>query len=77
MARAVTPSSEALLYSQQGLRGRLVEYLLREGERETVAAFLEKSAEMSETNRARLLKDAEQIRRGIMPQAFQYAEARR
>jgi beta-lactamase regulating signal transducer with metallopeptidase domain len=79
MARAgETPSSDMLLYSQQlGLRGRLVEYLLREGERETVAAFLEQSGKLSLTERPRLLKDAAQIRAGTMPQAYQYAEARR
>jgi hypothetical protein len=76
MARAgETPSSDMLLYSQQlGLRGRLVEYLLRQGERETVATFLEQSAKLSLIERPRLLKDAEQIRAGTMPQAYQYAE---
>lgn len=79
MERAANaPSSEALLYSRNpGLRGRLVEYLLREGERESVAAFLEKAAASIAADRERLLNDAAQIRDGVMPMAYQYAEARR
>ena len=79
MQRAArAPASEGLRYMLiPGLRLRLVEYLLREGERESVAAFLEKSAELSIPDRERLLKDASQIRQGIMPHAYQYAEARK
>lgn len=62
---------------QFSLRGRLVEYLLREGERESVAEYLEKSAERSPPERDRLMKDAGQIRAGMMPPSYQYAEARR
>ena len=60
-----------------GLRGRLVEYLLRAGERASVAEYLEKSAERYLPERDRLLKDAAQIRAGVMPLSYQYAEARR
>lgn len=60
-----------------GLRGRLVEYLLREGEREPVAEYLEKSAERFPPERESLSKDARQIRAGVMPVSYQYAEARR
>jgi hypothetical protein len=75
---AAAPVSEATRHtSHSGLRGRLVEYLLREGERESVADFLEKSAERVRRERERLLKDAAQIRAGVMPLSYQYAEARR
>jgi hypothetical protein len=60
-----------------GLRGRLAEYLLRAGERASVAEYLEKSAERDLPERDRLLKDAAQIRAGMMPLSYQYAEARR
>jgi hypothetical protein len=60
-----------------GLRGRLAEYLLRAGERASVAEYLEKSAERDLPERDRLLKDAAQIRAGMMPMSYQYAEARR
>ena len=72
------PPSDAMRYMRHyGLRGRLVEYLLRAGERESVAAFLEKSAELSAPERDRLLADAASIRQGVMPQSYQYAAARR
>jgi hypothetical protein len=72
------PISDSGRYtSHYGLRGRLVEYLLREGERERVAEYLENSAERLLPERDRLLKDAGQIRAGIMPLSYQYAEARR
>lgn len=70
--------SDAATYLHHfGLQGRLVEYLLRAGEREPVAAYLEKSAERFAVDRERLLKDAAQIRAGVMPLSYQYAEARR
>ena len=63
--------------SRFGLSQRLAEYLLREGERASVADYLEKTAERFLVERDRLLKDAAQIRAGIMPRSYQYAEARR
>lgn len=63
--------------SHFGLRGRLAEYLLRAGERDSVAEYLEKSAERFPAERDGLLKDAAQIRAGVMPLSYQYAEARR
>jgi hypothetical protein len=42
-----------------------------------VAEYLEKSAERDLPERDRLLKDAAQIRAGVMPWSYQYAEARR
>ena len=47
------------------------------GERASGAEYLEKSAARQESERDRLLKDAAQIRAGMMPIAYQYAEARR
>jgi Zn-dependent protease with chaperone function len=71
------PISDAGRYASLfGLRGRLVEYLLRAGERASVAEYLEKSAERYLPERDRLLKDAAQIRAGLMPLSYQYAEAR-
>jgi hypothetical protein len=72
------PASEGLRHTQDpGLRFRLVEYLLREGERGSVAAFLEKSAALIEPGRERLRADAARIRDGVMPQAFQHSQADR
>ena len=72
------PVSDAGRYtSRSALRGRLAEYLLRAGERASVRSTLEKSAERSPVERDRLLKDAAQIRAGVMPMSYQYAEARR
>ena len=63
--------------SRFGLRARLAEYLLRAGERASVAEYLEKTAERDLPERERLLNDAAQIRAGVMPLSYQYAEARR
>jgi hypothetical protein len=77
-AAGAAPISDAGRYASQfGLRGRLVEYLLRAGERASVVQYLEKSAERYPTERERLLNDAAQIRAGVMPLSYQYAEARR
>ena len=76
-ATAASISDAGRYTSHYGLRGRLVEYLLREGEREPVAEYLEKSAERFPPERDRLLKDAGQVRAGFMPLSYQYAEARR
>jgi hypothetical protein len=76
-AATTAPIPDARYTFHQGLRGRLVEYLLREGERETVSEYLEKSAERFQPERDQLLKDAAQIRAGVMPLSYQYAEARR
>jgi beta-lactamase regulating signal transducer with metallopeptidase domain len=68
------PASSA---SQFGLRSRLAEYLLRAGERGSVAAYLERSAARVPFQRDQLLNDAARVRQGLMPMAYQYAEARR
>lgn len=77
MAAAAPRPESASQRSHLGLRGRLVEYLLRAGERESVAAYLEASADRFVAERHRLLEDAAQIRAGRMPLSYQYAEARR
>jgi hypothetical protein len=77
VAGAAPVSDESRFTRHAGLRGRLVEYLLREGERESVAEYLERSAERSVVEREQLLSDAAKIRAGVMPLAFQYAEASR
>jgi beta-lactamase regulating signal transducer with metallopeptidase domain len=77
--RAATeaPLSPSRYGRHDGLRSRLAEYLLRAGERESVATYLEHSAERFPLERDRLLQDAARIRAGMMPLAYQYAEARR
>lgn len=71
------PISEAGRFTSHfGLRGRLVEYLLRAGERESVAEYLESSADRFLPERGRLLEDANAIREGRMPSAYQHMLAR-
>jgi hypothetical protein len=50
---------------------RLVNHLLKDGERESVAVFLERSARLRDVERERLLKDAAAIRQGVMPTSYQ------
>jgi len=76
-AGAAPISDSGLYLSHFALRGRLAEYLLRAGERASVAEYLEKSAERYPPERDRMLKDAALIRAGVMPLSYQYAEARR
>lgn len=70
-------SQQALRVSGFGVWWRLAEYLLRVGERESVAAFIESAAARIPEERERLLKDAARVRAGVMPLSYQYAEARR
>lgn len=77
-AAVEAPISDAARYTpHNGLRPRLAEYLLRAGERDSVAEYLEKSAERHLTDREQLLRDLAQVRAGVMPVSFQFAEARR
>jgi beta-lactamase regulating signal transducer with metallopeptidase domain len=72
------PMSDPPRYASHfGLQLRLAEYLLRAGERASVAEYLEKSAARTAIERDQLLKDAARIREGMMPVSYQYAEARR
>lgn len=54
-----------------GLGSRLSNYLLKEGERESVATYLEKYAALSPGRREGLLDDARAIREGRMPESYQ------
>jgi hypothetical protein len=59
-----------------GVDNRLANYLLKAGERESVAAFLEQSAKLMadrrDDRRDQRLKDAAAIRAGRMPMSYQY-----
>ena len=59
-----------------GLDQRLVNHLLKAGERDSVAEFLEQSATLRTSQRERLLKDAAAIRAGQMPMSYQYMTTR-
>ena len=67
-----TPGSpEVAEYAQSLLRHRLVNYLLKAGERESVADFLERAAAFELYERDRALNDAKAIREGRMPMGYQ------
>lgn len=70
------PASRGLEAYSFGLDLRLVNYMLKDGERETVAEFLEGSARLRPAERERFLKDAAAIRAGKMPYSFQYMVSR-
>jgi hypothetical protein len=75
-AAAAAPIPDPPRYASQfGLRSRLAGYLLRAGERASVAEYLEKSAERTPIERDRLLRDASRVRAGMMPVSYQFAEA--
>jgi hypothetical protein len=65
------PASRGLEAYSFGLDLRLVNDMLKAGERETVAEFLESSARLRPAERERFLKDAAAIRAGRMPYSFQ------
>lgn len=70
------PSSRGLEAYSFGLDQRLVNYLLKTGERATVAEFLERSADLRPADREQLIRDAAAIRTGRMPMSFQYTTSR-
>ncbi len=77
-AAGAAPLPDPVRYTSDfGMRSRLVEYLLRIGERTSVADYLEQSAARRPLERDQLLKDAARVREGMMPSSYQYAEARR
>jgi len=53
------------------LESRVVAYLLNVGERESVAAYLDRVAAASADAKDRKLADAAAIRRGVMPESYQ------
>ncbi len=73
---AKAPASEGFATPIFHLELRLVNYLLKAGERESVAAFLERSAELRPLERDRLLKDAGDIRAGVMTSSYNATIAR-
>jgi hypothetical protein len=69
-----TPGSpEVAEYAQSMLRHRLVNELLKAGERESVADFLDRAAAFELYERDRALNDARAIREGRMPMGYQYS----
>jgi hypothetical protein len=58
------------------LQGRLVNYLLDVGERESVASYLERIAPSFPDSAKRMLEDAAAIRSGRMPMSYQYMKSR-
>ena len=70
------PPSDEVRYYAQGTWIKAVNQLLKLGERERVAAFLDASAGVTETERERMLADAKAIREGRMPTTYQYMVAR-
>ncbi len=71
------PPSRGLEGYSFGLDGRLVNGLLKAGERETVVEFLERSAALRPAERERLLKEAANIRAGKMPESYQHMVSRK
>jgi hypothetical protein len=55
-----------------GIENKLANYLLKAGERDVVAEFLEKSAAINPAQKERFLKGAADIRAGKMPMSYQY-----
>jgi hypothetical protein len=65
------PTSEQIQYVAPVSWMRPVNRLLKEGERESVVEFLEAFANLTITERPRLLEDAKAIREGRMPSSYQ------
>ena len=65
------PASEELAYNTAPYAERLVKYLLKYGERETVIEFLERMAQINILGKDYILDAAAAIRRGQMPMAYQ------
>jgi beta-lactamase regulating signal transducer with metallopeptidase domain len=70
------PPSEQIQYAPRFSWLRLVNRLLKEGERERVVEFLEAFARLTIRDRGRLLEDARAIREGRMPSSYQHMVAR-
>ena len=70
------PVSEQIRYAPPFSWMRPVNRLLKEGEREAVVEFLEAFARLTNSERDRLLKDAQAIREGRMPSSYQHMVAR-
>lgn len=70
------PPSDAFLAVSSAAHLRLINYLLKYGERESVAVFLERSARLGVLEPDRMLEDAAAIRAGRMPKSFQLMMSR-
>lgn len=72
---AEVPPTETLAYTYwpAALEGRLVNWLLKDGEHDAVATFLERTATFMAADGERRRTDAAAIRRGVMPSSFQHA----
>jgi hypothetical protein len=55
------------------LQSRLTNYLLKDGERESVAEFFEKVSKVAGPNQQEFADAAKAIREGRMPRGYQYA----
>ena len=74
---AKAPASDELAYYiDSPLRPRLVNYLLKYGERDSVVDFLDALARINVSDRERLRADAAAIRAGRMPESYQAMVAR-
>jgi beta-lactamase regulating signal transducer with metallopeptidase domain len=71
MKATQVPATEEITYYPVSDWLRPVNHLLAAGERERVVEFLEAYARLSAVERERLLKDANDIRQGRMPVAYQ------
>ena len=74
-SRAPRTDELAYGYTPSGLEWRLVNYLLKSGERTTVAMFLERTAAIRDIEKDQRLADAAAIRKGMMPVMFQWGIA--
>jgi hypothetical protein len=70
------PASEQVQHAPPLSWLRPVNRLLKEGERDRVAEFLEAFARLTIRDRDRLLEDAKAIREGRMPSSYQHMVAR-
>jgi hypothetical protein len=70
-ARQATNLSDDFQYGGLSLEQRLVNYLLKAGERESVADFLDQAARLNAFSRKRLLQDAADVRVGRMTMSYQ------
>jgi len=66
------PPSDELKHGFNALWSRVAVGLLKRGERESVARFLDRYAQLNESQRAQLTKSAAAIRAGTMPDFYQY-----
>ena len=71
LAASRAPASEELAYNTAPAADRLVKYLLKYGERDTVIEFLERVAQINIIQKNAILEAAAAIRRGQMPMAYQ------